>query len=93
MGNKFKDLNMKNCTYYFFNDIINIKNFNPNNIKKKKKSNKNILIYYIGDVTIKYSKYVKINSVNLSVYLVYSKVNGHFERINGNEYLKLVPTN
>ena len=36
MGNKFKDLNMKNCTYYFFNDIINIKNFNPNNIKKKK---------------------------------------------------------
>ena len=40
MGNKFKDLNMKNCTYYFFNDIINIKNFNPNNIKKKKSQTK-----------------------------------------------------
>ena len=44
MDNKFKDTNMKNCTYYFFNDIINIKDFNPNNIKKDKKSNKNILI-------------------------------------------------
>ena len=32
-------------TYYFFNDIINIKNFDPNNIKLDEKSNKNILIY------------------------------------------------
>ena len=44
-------------------------------------------------MTIKYSKYVKINSVNLSLYLVFSKVNGYFEGINGNEYLTLVPTN
>ena len=26
MGDKFKDLGVKNATYYFFNDIINIKN-------------------------------------------------------------------
>ena len=39
--------------YYFFSDIINIKNFNPNNIKTDYKSYKNVLIYYIGYVTIK----------------------------------------
>ena len=32
MGNKFKEIDIKNRTYYFFNDIINIKNFDLNNI-------------------------------------------------------------
>ena len=39
---------MKNRTYYFFNEIINIKNVDPNNVKIDKKTYKNILIYYIG---------------------------------------------
>ena len=43
-------------------------------------------------MTIKDSKYVKIDSVN-PLYLIFSKVNGHFEEINGNKYLTLVPTN
>ena len=29
---RVKDINIKNRTYYFFEDIINIKDFNPNNI-------------------------------------------------------------
>ena len=33
MSNKIKDVDMKNHTYYFFNDIIKIKIFDPNNIK------------------------------------------------------------
>ena len=33
MSNKVKDINIKNHTYYFFDDIINIKVFDPNNIK------------------------------------------------------------
>ena len=33
MSNKVKDIDIKNRTYYFFNDIINIKNFDSNNIK------------------------------------------------------------
>ena len=37
MGNKIKDINIKNRTYYFFNDIINIENFDPNNIKMDEK--------------------------------------------------------
>ena len=44
MSNKAKDITIKNRTYYFFNDMINIKNFNPNNIKIDEKSYKNVLI-------------------------------------------------
>ena len=63
MSNKVKDMDIKKCAYYFFDDI-NAKNFDPNNIKIHEKSYKNILIYYIGYVTIKDLKYIKINSVN-----------------------------
>ena len=83
MSNKVKDISIKNHTYYFFNNVINIKNFDPNNIKIDEKSNKNIFIYYIGHVTIKDSKYVN---------LIINKVNWYFE-INKNEYLILVSTN
>ena len=65
MSNKVKDIDIKNRTYYFFNNIINIKNFDLNNIKVDEKLYKNILIYYIGYEMIKVSKYVKIYSVNL----------------------------
>ena len=34
MNNKFKNMNIKNCTHYFLDDIIDIKNFDPNNINK-----------------------------------------------------------
>ena len=51
MSNKFKDI--KNRTYHFFNDVINIENFDPNNIKIDERSYKDILTYYIGYVTIK----------------------------------------
>ena len=92
MSNKAKDIDVKNCAYYFINDIININIFDLHNIKIDKKSYKNILIYYIGYVTIKDSKYVKIYSVN-TLYLIFKKVNGYFEENNGNKYLTLVPTN
>ena len=48
------------------------------------------LIYYIGYVTIKND--IKIYSVN-SLYLIFNKVNGYFQEINGNKYSALVPTN
>ena len=28
--NSVKEINIKNCTYYFFDDMINIKNLDPN---------------------------------------------------------------
>ena len=55
-------------------------------------SYKDILIYYIGYVTIKDSKYVKLDSVNPQ-YFTFGKVNGYFEEINKNKHLTLVPTN
>ena len=83
MSNKVKDIVIKNHAYHFFDDIVIIKNFDPNNIKIDEKSYKNILIYYTGYVTIKDSKYVKINSVN-PLYLIFSKVSGYLEEINKN---------
>ena len=70
MCNKIKDISIKKHTYYFFNDINNIKKFDPNNIKIDEKSYKNILIYYIGYVTIK--KHLKIYSGN-PLYLFWVK--------------------
>ena len=92
MSNKFKNISIKSHTYSFFNDIININNFGPNNIKIDEKLYKNILIYYIEYVKIKDLKYVKINSVN-PLYLIFSNVNGYFEEIDANKYLTLSPTN
>ena len=48
-----RSINIKNHTYYLFNNIINIKNFDSNLLTKDKKSYKNIDIYYIGYITIK----------------------------------------
>ena len=93
MSNKTEDIDIKNHTYYFFfYDIINIKNFDPSNIKIDKRSYKNILIYYIGYVTIKGLKYVKTNSVN-TLYLILCKVNGFFEEVNKSKYLTIFRTN
>ena len=35
--NQIKEINIKNHIYYFFGDMINIKNFDPNQIKIDKK--------------------------------------------------------
>ena len=82
---------MKNHTYYFFDDMINIKCLDPNKVKVDEKSYKNILIYSNGYVKFKDLRYVKINSV-YTLYLIINKINGHFEEINRKKYLALVPT-
>ena len=78
MSNKFKDVDIKNRTDYFLNDIINTENFDLNNIKIVEKSCKNILNYYIGYNTIKDSKYIKICCIN-PLYLIFRNANGYFE--------------
>ena len=75
MGN-IKQINIKSRTYYFFNDMINIKEFDSSLLKIDKKSYKNIGIYYIGYITMKsISDYENINSVN-PLYLIISEVDG-----------------
>ena len=63
---KVKELNIKNQTYYFFNDMINIKNFHSSLLKIDKKPYKDDDIYYIGYITIKkFNDYENIHSVSL----------------------------
>ena len=50
MSKKVKDMNIKNHTYYLFDDIINIKNFDLNNIKIDEKSYKNVIFFTILDI-------------------------------------------
>ena len=46
-----KQMNIKNRTYYFYDDMINIKNYDPNLLKLDKKASKDIAIYYIAYVS------------------------------------------
>ena len=84
MGN-IKQINIKNQTNYYFDDMINIKDFNPSLIKIGKKSYKNIGIYNIGHITMKDSDHVKINSAN-QLYLIIGEVDGYIE---GNSGIKI----
>ena len=59
VGN-IKEFNIKNRTYCFFNDMINIEYFDSSSLKIDKNSYKNITIYYIGYITIKKLMIMKI---------------------------------
>ena len=48
-----KQIDIKNQTYNFYNDMINIKKFDSSSLKINKKSYKDIGIYNIGYTTIK----------------------------------------
>ena len=89
---KTKELDIKNWTYYFFDDIIDIRNFHSNLFKIDKKSYKDIDIYFIGYITIKkFSDCENIHSVNPS-YLIIHSVTGYFKEKNGKKYLILDST-
>ena len=77
-----KEINIKNWTDYFFDDMISIKDFDPNLLKIDKKSYKNIDIYCIGDITVIDSYHVKIDSVN-PLYLIISEADGYIKEKNG----------
>ena len=48
-----KQINIKNRTCYFYNNMINLKKFEPNLLKIDRKLYKNIGIYNIDYITIK----------------------------------------
>ena len=86
---KVKQIDIKDRIYYFYNDQINLKNFDGSLIKVNKKNYKEIDIYGIGYVTFKeIVNCNNINSVN-PLYLMINKIIGHFEEKNGNKYLVL----
>ena len=50
---EIKQIHIKNRTYYFYNDIVDIKNFDAGLLKIDIKSYKNIGIYNIEYITKK----------------------------------------
>ena len=82
-----KQIYIKNRTYYFHNDIIDLENFKSSFLKIDKKSPKNIGIHNIGYITIKKIDDCKnINSVN-PLYLRITHASGYIEEVNENKYL------
>ena len=60
-----KEINIKNRTYYFYNDITDLKTFDSNNLKLNKKTYKDLDIFNIYYVTIKkIGDFYNVNSVN-----------------------------
>ena len=82
-----KQINIKNRTYYFYNDIIDLENFDSSLLKIDKKSYKDIGIYIIGYIRIKKTDDCKnIHSVN-PLYLRINHASGYFEEKDTNKYL------
>ena len=50
---RIKDMNIKIRTYYFYDDMVNINDFDSNLLKIDKKLFKNIAFYYIQYITKK----------------------------------------
>ena len=87
-----KDMNIKHRSYYFFNDMIDLKDFDWSLLKVDKKNYKHIDIYYIEYIPIKkIDDYENIHSIN-PLYLLIHSATRHFTEKNGNKYLILDST-
>ena len=76
---KIRQINIKNRTYYFYNDQIDLKDFDAKLLKIDKKDYIEIDIYYIGYATIKkINDYNDINTVN-PLYLMINEMTGNFD--------------
>ena len=78
--------NIKNRTYYFYNDLINVLNFEASNLKLDKKTWKDIDIYYVGYVDKNPNG--NVNSVN-PLYLTINRVYGIVSEKNGVRFLTI----
>ena len=83
-----KQLNIKNKSYYFYNDLINVLNFKSENLKLDKKTWKDIDIYYIGYADQSKPSDWKVNSINL-LYLIVNNVYGMIAGKNGFKFLEI----
>ena len=84
---KVKQTVIKNRTYYFYNDIINLKNLESDLLKIYKKSYKGINIYYFGYIAIKKISDSKNNHSVNHLCLLVNHASGYIEEQNGNKYL------
>ena len=85
-----RQLNIKGRTYYLYNDLINTKNFNSNNLRQDKKSVLGNAVYYIGYITKK--PQWNVNSIN-PLNLMINGIKSHFEEVDGDKYLTISSEN
>ena len=77
---EIKQINIKNRTYYFYNDIIDLDEFDGSKIKVDKKNFNDIDIYYLGyEYKKKITECNEINSVN-PLYLRITDMKGQFKK-------------
>ena len=51
-SNKLKEIDIKNHTYYYFDDTIRTEDFDFDKVLMDEKSYKNILVYYISHTMV-----------------------------------------
>ena len=83
-----KQLDIKNKSYYFYNDLISLSNFSMNNLKLDKKTWKDIDIYYIGCVYKNKPEGWCVNNVN-PLYFIINKVFCFVGENDGIKHLKI----
>ena len=77
---KIKQINIENQIYYFYNDIIDLDEFDGSKIKVDRKNYNDIDIYYLGyEYKKKITECSKINSVN-PLYLEIRDMKGQFKK-------------
>ena len=85
----FRQMNIKNRTYYFYNDLINIKDFNARLLKLDKK-NQWVLVF-ITQVMSQEKPEWNVNSVN-PLYWMINTIDGFIKEKNGDKYLNITST-
>ena len=78
--NEFKKVNVKNCAFYYFDDIMEIEDINVDNILLDEKSYKNILLY-----NIVYKEFMDAKLLRISL----NKIDKIIKIHHGNRYLEL----
>ena len=90
---EIEQINIKNRTYYFYNDITDLKNFDAWLLKTDKKSFKDIGIYNIGYITIKKIDDCKNIHSGKPLYLRIDHASRYLEKKGFNKSLVLDSTN
>ena len=75
-----KQINIKSQAYYFYNDIINVDEFDGSKIKVDRKNFNGIDIYYLGfEYKKKFSEFNKMNRIN-PLHLEIKDIKGQFKK-------------
>ena len=87
---EIKQINIKNRTYYFYNDVINLDEFDESKIKIDRKNFNDTDIFYLGYENKKeFTECNEMNSVN-PLYLRIKVMKGQFKKVKGDNVWYLI---